>query len=244
MAKPSAAVSGTIAGLRPHDRGPIRFPTRGRLMHGTARRLVALLGLTALAAVALARPDAPLAPFTLPDAAGKPWTLPDAQAAPVVVVVFTGTACPINNAYLPTLTKLHKDYGPKGVTLVAVNANAQDDAAAVAAHAKKYDLPFPVLKDAQQSVADRLGARFTPEAVVLDADRKVRYRGRIDDQFGFGYKRPAPTAHELTDAIDAVLAGKPVPMPATEVEGCAIARAAQPRADATVTYAQQVSRIL
>ena len=64
-----------------------------------------------------------------------------------VVVAFVGTECPISNAYMPRLVELHKEFADKGVTFVAVNANVQDTAERVAAHAKKHNLPFPVLKD-------------------------------------------------------------------------------------------------
>src|SRR3954463_9608439 len=79
-------------------------------------------------------------------------TLPDAKTAPVLVVVFTGTACPVNTAYLPTLAKLHAEYAGKGVTFVAVNAVPTDDANAVAAHAKKHGLPFAAVKDDKQQL--------------------------------------------------------------------------------------------
>jgi peroxiredoxin len=183
--------------------------------------------------------------FTLPDTAGKAWSLPPAgDDAKAVVVVFLGTACPINNAFLPTLVHLHDEYGPKGVRFVAVNSLRQDSAERVAEHAGKHHLPFPVLKDASQVVADRFGARRTPEAFLLDAGRVIRYRGRIDDQFGFDYRRPKPTHRELAEAIDAVLAGTPVATPVTAVEGCIIERSAKPKAEATVTYAKEVSRIV
>ncbi len=213
-------------------------------------RLMSLLSLAVLAGVA--RSDSPTAtpppariePFTLPAADGQPWSLPDAQQAPLVVVVFTGTACPINTAYFPVLSKLHQQYAGKGVAFVAVNALLHDDAPAIAAHAKKNGLSFPVLKDAKQTVADRFGAKYTPEAFVLDAQRQVRYRGRIDDQFGFGYRRAAPTRRDLATALDELLAGKPVSQPVTEVEGCDITRAATPQPGASVTYAKDVARIL
>jgi peroxiredoxin len=219
------------------------------------QRFLSLLGLVVLTAIGAGRTESPdpkappapaakIEPFTLPAADGKPWTLPDAKQAPLVVVVFTGTACPINTAYFPTLAKLHKEYGGRGVAFVAVNSNVNDDAKTVAAHAKANGLPFPVLKDDRQTVADRFGAKLTPEAFLLDASRVVRYRGRIDDQFGFGYKRTAPTRRDLAEAIDELLAGKAVSKPAVAVEGCDIARAPEPKADATVTFSKDVARIL
>src|SRR5262249_42454145 len=81
-------------------------------------------------------------------------------------------------------------------------------------------------------------------AFVLDANRAIRYQGRIDDQFGVGYKRTAPTRRDLAEALDEVLTGKAVTTAATPVAGCLISRAVKPKADATITYAKQVSRII
>jgi mono/diheme cytochrome c family protein len=164
-----------------------------------------------------------------------------------VVVLFLGTQCPVNNLYLPVVAELHKKYGPRGVVFVGVNSNAQDDAAAVARHAKEFGLPFPVLRDAGAKVADRFAAARTPEAFVLDGTRTVRYRGRIDDRYDKGVQRAKATRHDLADAIDAVLAGKAVARPVTEAAGCPVARpphAARPAAGEAVTYARHVSRIL
>jgi peroxiredoxin len=182
--------------------------------------------------------------FALKDTAGKTWAMKDLKAKKAVVVVFLGTQCPINNAYLPTLTGLHKEYAGKGVQFLAVNANRQDNPKQVAEHARKRALPFPVLKDTTQAVADLFGARRTPEVFVLDGQRKVRYQGRIDDQFGLSIQRPRPTRRDLAVALDEVLAGKAVTQATTPVAGCVIGREARAKNAATVTYARQVSRIL
>src|SRR5207248_3011661 len=168
-----------------HVPGPCPIPRRGQSMVSSGRRhlrLLPLLGFVALVGANAGRsgdpaPATKIEPFTLPDAAGKPWTLPDAKQAPLVAVVFTGTLCPINNAFMPVLAKLHDEYKGKGVTFVAVNANVSDSAEEIAEHAKKHQLPFPVLKDDKQVVAGRFGAKHTPEAFLLDAGRTVRYRG-------------------------------------------------------------------
>jgi peroxiredoxin len=182
--------------------------------------------------------------FRLKDTSGAPWALADAKDRKAVVVVFLGTQCPINNAYVPRLAELQKEYASKGVAFVAINANEQDSAKAVAEHARSFKIPFPVLRDEKRLTADRFGAERTPEAFVLDADCVVRYRGRIDDQFGVGYQRPQPTRRDLAEALDEVLAGKAVSQPKTAVAGCIIGRAPAPKANATVTYAKDVSRIV
>jgi peroxiredoxin len=182
--------------------------------------------------------------FTLKDADGKAWSLNDVKKSKVVVLLFLGTECPINNAYLPRLVELSKEYTDKGVAFVAINPNHQDTAEKVAKHAKEHKLPFRVLMDADNKVADQFGAKRTPTAYVLDAERVVRYEGRIDDQFGVGYKRAAPTRNDLAEAINEVLAGKAVTEATTPVAGCLISHAVKPTSDATVTYAKQVSRII
>jgi thiol-disulfide isomerase/thioredoxin len=115
---------------------------------------------------------------------GAMVSLGDFKDRKAIVAVFVGTECPVNNAFMPVLTELHKEYGPKGIAFVAINANRQDTPERVAAHAKKHDLPFPVLKDLDNKVADLFGAKRTPEVFLLDASGKVLYQGRIDDQFG------------------------------------------------------------
>jgi peroxiredoxin len=221
-------------------------------MSALGRRSPALLLLTALllplpalraepAAASLGRK---ITNFRLRDTAGKAWALDDLKDRKAVVVLFLGTECPINNAYLPRLAEIQRDYAAKGVQFLAINANDQDTAERVAEHARKNALPFPVLKDQGAAVADRFGAERTPEAFVLDAGRVVRYRGRIDDQFGVGYRRPTPTRRDLALALDEVLAGKPVSVPLTPVAGCHIGRVPRTGADSRVTYSKDVAPIL
>ena len=183
--------------------------------------------------------------FSLPDArTGKPVALADFKDKKAVVVVFLGTQCPINNAYLPRLAELAKEYEGKGVQFLGVNSNRNDTPAAVAEHARKNEISFPVLKDSRNKVCDLLGAKRTPEVVVLDAQGNVKYRGRIDDQVGYDHRRAKPGKQELVDALDAVLAAKPVAVAQTEVAGCLISRATQPKADAKITYAKDVAAII
>ena len=220
--------------------------------------LTALSGVLFTVAPALAgppdrSPPPPLgtriADFTLPRAAGgSAWSLlQETREAKAVVVLFLGTECPVNNAYAPLLAALHASYAPKGVVFVAVNSNQQDDAAAVAKHAKEFGIPFPVLKDEGAAVADRFHAGRTPEAFVLDGSLTVRYRGRIDDQIGKGVKRAKATREDLVEALKEVLGGKEVSRPFTEVAGCRISRPAKPKVAAAgpaVTYCKEVSRLI
>jgi thiol-disulfide isomerase/thioredoxin len=190
-----------------------------------------------------------LADWTLPRSGdGQPWSLAkEGRDARVVVVLFLGTECPVNNLYLPTLVALHKEYGPRGVLFVGINSNAQDDSAVVARHAETFGLPFVVLKDARAEVAEQFAADRTPEAFVLDQTRTVRYRGRIDDRYDKGVQRARATRRDLAEALDDVLAGRKVAEPVTRAAGCRIARPPHPAASAPgapVTYTKQVARLI
>src|SRR5438132_5418673 len=182
--------------------------------------------------------------FSLKDTDGRQVALADFNGKKAVVVVFVGTECPINNVYMPRLAELQQAYAERGVQFLAVNANQQDTPERVALHARKNELPFPVLKDEGNHVADLFAAERTPEAFVLDGEHKVRYRGRIDDQFGISYKRVKATRNDLAQALDEVLAGKPVSQTRTDAPGCIIARATTPKADGSITFSKQVVRIL
>jgi peroxiredoxin len=189
-------------------------------------------------------PGATVADLTLKDIHRRPRSLASFKDRKALVVVFVGTECPLANLYIPTLVELHKEYDPKGVQFVLINSNYGDGFVQVAAHAQERELPFPVLKDFDHRAADAFGAKRTPEAFVLDAGRVIRYHGRIDDQYGLDFRREKPTHRDLKDALDAVLAGKPVATAQTEAPGCVIARAPKPRLEREVTFAKDISRIM
>jgi thiol-disulfide isomerase/thioredoxin len=190
-----------------------------------------------------------VANWTLPRSSdGKPWSLADdARDAKVVVVLFLGTQCPINNLYGPILAEMARKLEPMGVVFVGINSNEQDDRDAIVEHSKRFGLPFPVLRDEGARIADRFAAQRTPEAFVLDGEQVVRYRGRIDDRFAKGVHRTQANRHDLAEAIDDVLAGRAVAHPASEAAGCPIARPETPvraKDAAPVTYTKDVARIL
>ncbi len=141
------------------------------------------------------------------------------------VLIFVGTQCPVGDLYYPRLVELNREYGPKGFVFLAIDANVGDAEDEIAAKVKEFGIDFPVLKDPGNRVADALQAARTPEVVVLDARAKVRYRGAIDDQYVVGKRKPGPTREYLRDALEALLARRPVETAATEVVGCLIERA-------------------
>jgi alkyl hydroperoxide reductase subunit AhpC len=143
-----------------------------------------------------------------------------ALAQDVTVVVFISTVCPVSNSYNLRMKELYRDYAPKGVKFQFLNANQNESQVEMEDHARSVGFPFPVSKDANNVMADRLGAAYTPESFVLDREGVVRYHGRIDDA-----QNPARVRqNSLRQAIEAVLAGREVPAPETKAFGCTIKR--------------------
>src|SRR5262249_49435965 len=149
-----------------------------------------------------------------------------------------------SNLYVPTEIELCQEYAPRGVQFLAINSSNQDSFVSVSAHAQERDLPFPVLKDFDQDVADAFGAKRTTEVFVLDANPVIRYHGRIDDQYGIDANRDKPTRRDLKEALDELLAGHSITTPRTEALGCLIERSRNSQDREDVTYAKHVARIL
>ena len=164
---------------------------------------------------------ATIADFTLPDASGKEHSLASLAGKNGSVLIFIAVQCPVSNAYNERMEKLAQDYKAKGIHVIGINSNVAESADAVKAHAAEKKLTFPILKDAGNKVADRLGATVTPEAYFLDAANKLVYRGRIDNS----RNDAQVTASELREALDATLGGKPVAKPTANAFGCSIKRA-------------------
>ena len=186
----------------------------------------------------------PIADFALPDFRGKTWRLADVADRKVVVVAFLGVECPLAKLYGPRLQKLAAEFDKRGVAVIGIDANSQDSITELAAFARTHAIAFPLLKDPGNRVADRFDARRTPEVFVLDHEHHVRYRGRIDDQYGIGFVRDKPQREDLRIAVEELLAEKPVSQPETSPPGCLIGRVHQPKADGSVTYSNQIARLL
>ncbi|HEX8558719.1 MAG TPA: thioredoxin family protein [Pyrinomonadaceae bacterium] len=171
-------------------------------------------------AAAAVRIGAVVPDFTLPDADGRAHTLASLKGKSGTLILFIATRCPVSNAYNARMQKLAEDYRARGVNVVGVNSNATEPAAEVKQHAAEKGLTFTILKDAGNQVADRFDAQVTPEAYLLDASGKLVYRGRIDNS----RSGDSVTASELRDAVEAVLAGKPVEKSEVKAFGCSIKR--------------------
>jgi len=159
--------------------------------------------------------------FTLPNADGQDRALSALKGKNGTVLIFISVQCPVSNAYNERMEKLAADYKAKGISVIGINSNVAEDAAAVKAHAAEKGLTFPILKDPGNKVADKLGATRTPEAYFLDANNKLLYHGRIDNS----QNPSAIESNDLRTALDAALAGKPIEKSEAKAFGCNIKRA-------------------
>jgi thiol-disulfide isomerase/thioredoxin len=162
--------------------------------------------------------------FALPAVDGRRYALPDFDQSRVLVVMFICNHCPYVQAVEDRLIGLARELGPRGAAFVGVCANDAagypDDAFdKLAERWRSKGYGFPYLHDEEQSVARAFGAVCTPDIFVYDGDRRLAYRGRIDDSWKDQAK---VTRRELADAIDALLAGnRPSPEQRPSM-GCSI----------------------
>jgi thiol-disulfide isomerase/thioredoxin len=162
-----------------------------------------------------------VADFKLTDLKGRPWSLYGQAGKKAVVIAYLSTECPLSNNYAPVLAELARRYEPQGAAFVAINANPDETAAAIARHAKEFKIPFTVLPDPRQESVAALRPKVNPEVFVLDGNFRVRYRGGIDDLYAERLKKKAQaTREDLRIALEEVLAGKNVSVPVTEAVGC------------------------
>ena len=186
--------------------------------------------------------------FTLPDMHGHDRSLAELADRKFVVVAFLGTECPLARLYAPRLEEMSAAYADRGVAFVGIDANHQDSLTDMTAFAQRYGVKFPLLKDRDQTVADKFGAARNPEVFILDQDRKIQYRGRIDDQYGLGassgYARPEVKRRDLGLALDELLKGDKVSQPKTQALGCLIGRKPKVEPQGTVTYTKHIAPLL
>ena len=169
-------------------------------------------------------------PAANPDVAGETVALDGvAEGARGVVVVFTCNHCPYAVHVEDRLIELATAWEAQGVRTVAISSNDADaypadsfERMAERAHVKAY--PFPYLYDASQAVAHAYDAACTPDFYLFDGDRRLVYRGRLDDSRPTRPSRPgqSPSTNDLDDAVQALLAGRPIPEPHVPSLGCSI----------------------
>ena len=168
--------------------------------------------------------NSPAVNFDLPGVDGESYSLGTFKHARILVVAFTCNHCPFVIGSEDRMIHFYKDYAPKGMVMVAINSNETENHPAdsfenMVERAKEKDFPFPYVRDETQQIAWHYGALRTPHFYVFDQDRLLRYTGRMDDN----PRNPGQEkTHELRDAVDDLLAGRPVRVPMTNPIGCNI----------------------
>jgi len=165
-----------------------------------------------------------IADFTLPDVNGKPHSLYEFQGKKAVAVVFFATQCPYSNAFNHVMAELAHEYAGRGVAFIGINANKTEPVSEVAEHARAHGLDFTILKDQGNVIADRLGARVTPEVFLLDSSWTLRYHGALGNSHQPTNNPEKTSADEVRPALEAVLGGQPVANSETKAFGCTIKR--------------------
>ena len=142
-------------------------------------------------------------------------------AAPVpTVFVFTTTDCPISNRYAPEIKRLSEKFAGRA-RFVLVYPVATDSDEMIREHIRKFGYTNEWRRDPAQKLVKHTGVRVTPEVAIVDGEQHVLYRGRIDDRYvDFGKDRPEPTVRDLERSLDALIAGRPVPVAQTQAIGC------------------------
>jgi peroxiredoxin len=154
---------------------------------------------------------------------GKRYSLHSFGDKPVLVVIFSCNHCPYVQAYEDRMIAIQGDYAAKGVQLVAINANddkayPEDGYPEMVERAKRKGFNFPYARDPDQKAAEAYGAVCTPHVFAFDKERRLRYRGRIDDsRDSSGVKSP-----DLRNALDDMVAGKEPRVADTRPFGCSI----------------------
>lgn len=162
--------------------------------------------------------------FTLPDSAGRLWSLDQIAGPRGTLIVFMCNHCPYVLAIIDRLVRDAAELQSLGIGVAAINANddvayPEDSFAAMAPFAQAHRLPFPYLRDESQEVARAYDAVCTPDFYGFDADRVLRYRGRLDSS---GREPAAPDVRrELVEAMRLVAAGQTPPDPKPCI-GCSI----------------------
>jgi len=160
--------------------------------------------------------------FRLPGVDGQEHSLPDYADKQTVVVAFTCNHCPAAIGAQNRIIALQREYAPKGVQVVAINSNEDvghptDSFEHMVERAREKGFNFPYLRDKSQEIAKAYGAQRTPHFFLLDRERRVVYSGRMDDN---PYEEGKQTTSELREALDQLLAAKPVTVQPTNPIGC------------------------
>jgi len=160
--------------------------------------------------------------FTLTDVEGNKQELYSLANKRAVVMMTQGNGCPIVRLAMPLFREVRDQFASQGVAFFLMNSNLQDTPAAIKSEADEFGFGLPIWKDDKQEIGEMLQVVRTAEVFVFDPKTwKLMYHGPIDDRLSYEKQRPVEHRY-LADAVDAVLAGKPVPVAKANAPGCLI----------------------
>ena len=183
--------------------------------------------------------------FMLLDHRGDAHELYYFADAPAVVLIVQGNGCPIVRNALSDYRALSDAYAPKGVEFLMLNANLQDGRATIAAEAEEWGIPYPVLVDETQLVAESLDLTRTAEVLVIDPDGwRIAYRGPINDRLAYERQKQSASEHYVRDALDAVIAGGEPAVASRDAMGCLINLPGASADHGAISYTETVAPLL
>lgn len=177
------------------------------------------------------------------DINGKVGRLSDYGDSGLLVIAFTGTSCPLNLKYAPTLSEIEKEFLPRGVRFLFVNPTVSDSEESIREAIAHHQFLGRYVADRNRDLATALGGDTTTEVFVLDQKRTLLYRGAIDDQYGLGYARNTPTTNYLRSALESILNHDRPRIEATWAPGCDLG-IDTPTEPPSITYHNRISRII
>ena len=162
--------------------------------------------------------------FNLPSTDGKFYSTSDFDDKSVLVIIFKCNHCPYVKAVISRLNELHEKFHENGVQFIGINPNdaetyPEDSYDNMKLFAKEREIKYPYLYDESQEVARAYDAVCTPDIYVYDKERRLRYRGRLDDNWK---DETAVTSKDLEKAITLILAGKEIDFEQKPSMGCSI----------------------
>ncbi len=189
----------------------------------SASRIILGIIFSIISSAALANPSTPLLenPPSLQDVLTQTAHVVDVKKAKLAtVLVFLSAQCPCSASHEPALSELHKKFSSSGFEFFAIHSNVTESAELTEQHFKKVQLPFKVLKDSDQKLADILGALKTPHVFVIDPKGQILYQGGVDES----RVQALAQKHYLQEALQAIVDKKEISNKSTRTLGCVIAR--------------------
>lgn len=189
---------------------------------GTRPALAVVLTGIALPAL-LAGCDAPDSGILAPPPTGVEGALTRPASGTWSALIFMASDCPVSNHYVPEIRRICDSYEPAGVRCTLVYSAPQLRDSELRQHLADFNLDLPAVLDADRTLTARAEATVTPQAAVFTPEGALAYSGRIDNLFAaLGRRRQSATQHDLRDALDDLVAGRPVRAPRTQAVGCYI----------------------